>query len=236
MAEAEQRGLLGQYIGGARRESTMPSEGAISLAGLNLRYRNRAAEALKEVNAALERHPLSTIPAVDRPYTSLATFFARAGRVAEAKRLLAEFETNVPEGIRRRDHRRYKAAGEIARAEGRTRDAIAAYRQWYDDAPCVTCALFEIATIYDRAGQQDSALATYEQIISTPGLWGLFDNFHTLAPTYKRLGELYEARGSSAKAREYYARFVELWKDADPELQPVVRDVRGRIARLSGEH
>ncbi len=39
----------------------------------------------------------------------------------------------------------------------------------------------------------------------------------------------------SQKAVEYYDRFVELWKDADEELQPVVRDVRARIARLVGE-
>ena len=46
----------------------------------------------------------------------------------------------------------------------------------------------------------------------------------------------YEARGDRAKALEYYGRFVNLWKDADPELQPVVRDVRARMARLAGEH
>jgi hypothetical protein len=39
----------------------------------------------------------------------------------------------------------------------------------------------------------------------------------------------------SQKAVEYYDKFVELWKDADPELQPVVRDMRARIARLVGE-
>ena len=57
-----------------------------------------------------------------------------------------------------------------------------------------------------------------------------------LPATYKRLGELYEARGERAKAADYYTRFVNLWKDADAELQPAVRDVRGRLARLSGEH
>ena len=238
MAESEQRGLPGQYIGGMRWAGPARSEGAISLAWLDLRYRNRAADALKEVDAALLRYPLSTIPAIDRPYTSLATFFARAGRLAQAKRLLAEYETNVPEGIRRHEYFRHRAAGEIAQAAGRVRDAVEAYRRWYDEAAyfCATCGLFEIATIYDRAGQPDSALATYEQIVSTPGLWSLTDNFYTLAPTYKRLGELYETRGDRAEARKYYGRFVDLWKDADPELQPVVREVRARLARLAGEH
>jgi Fic family protein len=52
----------------------------------------------------------------------------------------------------------------------------------------------------------------------------------------ERLGELYEARGDRAKVRDYYGRFVDLWKDADPELQPIVRDVRARVARVGGVH
>jgi eukaryotic-like serine/threonine-protein kinase len=46
---------------------------------------------------------------------------------------------------------------------------------------------------------------------------------------------MYEARGERARALEYYGRFVTLWKDADPELQPAVREVRGRMAALAGE-
>jgi hypothetical protein len=56
-----------------------------------------------------------------------------------------------------------------------------------------------------------------------------------LAPGLKRSGELYEAKGDRAKAAERYRRFVGLWKDADPELQPGVREVRARLARLSTE-
>ena len=60
-------------------------------------------------------------------------------------------------------------------------------------------------------------------------LWG------NLPAALKRLGELYEQRGDTDKAVEYYNEFVELWKDADPELQPQVEDVRERIAKLVGE-
>ncbi len=98
----------------------------------------------------------------------------------------------------------------------------------------MTCGLFEIARAYDHVGRADSALATYEQVVSTPGLFRLYDDSYTLAPTYKRLGELYETRGGHAKALQYYGRFVDLWKNADAELQPVVRDVRARLARLAG--
>ena len=48
----------------------------------------------------------------------------------------------------------------------------------------------------------------------------------------RRLGELYAARGDVSKAYANYAAFVDLWKNADPELQPKVAEVRARIARL----
>ena len=56
----------------------------------------------------------------------------------------------------------------------------------------------------------------------------LFDpvDARAFAATLRRLGELYAARGDHAKAREYYGRFVELWKEADAELQPSVADAR----------
>jgi hypothetical protein len=34
------------------------------------------------------------------------------------------------------------------------------------------------------------------------------------------------------KAASHYAKFVDLWKDADPELQPHVRKARERLAVL----
>ncbi len=48
------------------------------------------------------------------------------------------------------------------------------------------------------------------------------------------LGELHEELGDSTRAACWYGEFVTLWEDADPELQPQVSDVRGRMARLIG--
>jgi len=50
----------------------------------------------------------------------------------------------------------------------------------------------------------------------------------------ERLGELFEQRGDRAKARHYYSRFVELWKDADAELKPAVSGVRERLRQIGG--
>jgi hypothetical protein len=49
----------------------------------------------------------------------------------------------------------------------------------------------------------------------------------------RRLGELYEAKGDTANAVAHYRAFVELWKNADPELQPRVAEVKRRVEALT---
>ena len=207
------------------------------LAEFEIRYRNRPVEALSILSAALAKHPLDSIPVVDRPLPRLAWIYATAGKVDVAKRLMRQFETEVPVGLRRGMWWRHWAEGHIALAEGRNADAIAAFRALYDESGnCNICGLYELAAVYDTMGQADSAIAYYERAVSVPAMTGrLLGDGPTLAPSLKRLGELYEAKGDRKKATEYYGRFVELWKNADPELQPGVKEVRGRLARLAQE-
>ena len=53
-----------------------------------------------------------------------------------------------------------------------------------------------------------------------------------LAPAHKRLGELYEAKGNPKKSAEHYATFIEMWKKADPDLQPKVAEAKVRLERV----
>jgi hypothetical protein len=54
-----------------------------------------------------------------------------------------------------------------------------------------------------------------------------------LAATYERLASLYEDRGEPDRAVYYYGKLVELWSEADPELQPRVEASRRAIGALS---
>jgi hypothetical protein len=47
------------------------------------------------------------------------------------------------------------------------------------------------------------------------------------------LAGLYDASGRRKEARDAYTRLLDLWKDADPELQPRVLHARERIVALS---
>jgi tetratricopeptide (TPR) repeat protein len=226
MRLAEQRKLPRDYV-----------EGATRLGLLDIQYRGRPAAALALVQEALARYPLDSMAPADRPYLPLAHFYAAAGKADQARRLIREYEAVVPEGMRRSVRPAPLVYGRLAEAEGRFREARDAYRAGYEATGfCITCGLYELGRLADRDGQVDSALALYQRAVETPNVVGhLAADPDALAPAYKRLGELYEARGDRRRAAEYYGRFVELWKGADPELQPGVKEVRGRLARLAQE-
>ena len=236
LADAE--GYLRDFAtaGEARHAQQDYFNATMGLAEIDIRYHNRPADALTTLAAAVARHPLDSMPPLDRPYNDLARLYALAGKPDQAKRYLRDYESATPAAIRAGDFGHDLATGYVAEAEGRHRDAIAAYRKYYDEAGgCGICGLYELGSTYDKMGQPDSALAAYEQLVTTPTMNRLYNGALTLAPALKRLGELYEAKGDRKRAREYYEKFVTLWKDADPELQPGVKEVRGRLAKLAQE-
>ena len=225
MAIAEQRGLPADYI-----------YAALGQAWFDVLYRDRPEDGVQVVAAALARHPFASIPVSDRPYAGLAGFYARAGRVDQARQLMAEYTRLVPEGLRRANPFRHTGVAEIARAEHRYADALAETRAYHDESGCALCGTWDQATVFDLMHQQDSALIYYDRYLTTPDVARLSDDGWELGPVYKRAGELHEAHGDRAQALDDYNKFVDLWKNADAELQPVVRDVRSRIARLAAEH
>ncbi|MBI3981432.1 MAG: protein kinase [Gemmatimonadetes bacterium] len=199
------------------------------------RYLDNREGALRTVEAALRRFPLSQLDPLDRPYDELIQVYAAAGRADRARTLKAELESAVEPALRMFPERHLREAS-VAQGDGRPRDAIVALRAYQAEIPgCSTCGLPELGGAYDLAGDLDSALAAYERSVNDPDPSLICRGVGDLPPTLKRLGELYEQRGNREKALEYYGRFVDLWSSADPELQLVVTEVKTRVARLSGE-
>jgi tetratricopeptide (TPR) repeat protein/tRNA A-37 threonylcarbamoyl transferase component Bud32 len=225
MAASEVRSLARDYI-----------VGAVNLALLDVRYRNRPTDALAVVSAALAKHPLDSIPPADRPYLELADVYAKARRPDQARRYLKEYEAAVPEPVRRTILWRGLVYGSVAEAEGHPEEAIMQYQAAYAaTGGCGVCGLPQLAAVYDRQGQSDSARMLYQRYAETQAPFNWRVDNSELAAAYKRLGELYEARNDRKQAVRYYEKFVDLWKDADPELQPGVKEVRGRLAKLAQE-
>lgn len=195
---------------------------------------DRPADALRTIDAALARSPNAP-----RPFPLLVALYAMAGKPDRARAEYARYDASVSDTARRRldAPARHEAVGWIALAQGRHREAIIEFRasDMLPDGPanaCTICMDPQVGRAFDRAGMPDSAIVAFEHFLNTPFPNRLTQDRFDRAWITRRLGELYEAKGNSAKAVEYYGKFVELWKSADPALLPQVELARQRIAKL----
>jgi tetratricopeptide (TPR) repeat protein len=236
LAEADRQTRLGIGVSERRGLEGSALTGTATLALQAVRFRGDSAGALRLVEDALREHPLDSVPALDRPGAELALVYAAAGERARARQLLTTYEGQVPEGIRRGRWEWFEARGWVALAEGRPRDALAAFTNGRNADTCPGCGAWDEGVAFERADLPDSALAAYQRAAGRGTVTkSVRADPWNLAPSLKRLGELYEARGDRQRAQEYYGRFLDMWKDADPALQPAVREVRTRMAQLAGE-
>jgi tetratricopeptide (TPR) repeat protein len=193
------------------------------------------AKAVQLLQAGLSRTPLSTLPALSRPYQSLAQVYALAGRPDLAKGMLADFEKNMGSmPVETALGMRHSINSIIALAEQRYADAAHEARA-ADFGSCLTCAEPLAGYAYDRAQQADSAIASFTRYTSSTSMLNRMNSDqYFLALMYRRLAELWENKGDKTRAADYYTKFIDLWKNADPELQPKVAEARKRLAKLPG--
>jgi len=201
----------------------------------NLLIRNDPDRAKAILNATLAKTPLESLDPAERPILGLAFFYAMSGDPARARTLLAEYERSIDPLIRKTQELFiHGTLGAVLLAEHRPQEAIQEFeldraKQAYDqviDLPLM-------ARAYEMLNMPDSALVSYERLVTTPQYFRLRHDALYLASSLLRLGELYEARGDRARAIEYYSRFVDLWKNADPELQPRVTAVKSKLEALA---
>ena len=187
------------------------------------------------VDTALESFPLDQMEPFDRPYLELAEFYARSGQLDRARLMLTQFASEVPEEFRVLTDAEFQRANAfLAMAEGRTDEALDSFKRSHQPS-CPVCVLPGLAQLYDQTGNSDSLFAVLDRYVNTPDDDRFSRDALELPGAYVRLGELYEARGDSENAIDYYNRFTDLWQNADVELQPQVDDVRRRIERLAAE-
>ena len=90
--------------------------------------------------------------------------------------------------------------------------------------------IYPLALAFYRSGDLQNAQEQFRKLTSlTTGRLSFGDLF---AKSFYMLGKIFEEKGRHRKAQEYYARFLDLWKDADPGAAEVV-DARERLERLN---
>ncbi len=201
--------------------------------------RGHPAMAARKVDSALAATPLRTMPMAARPYGDVAIVYAIAGRPDQARAMLAQYDADVRDTTLRRAYEpnRLRALGMVQIADRRPLDAVRTFyaSDSFPDGPvndCAACVDANVALAFDRANVPDSAIVHYERYVHTPYAYRLFSDAEQLALIYRRLGELYDTKGDRGDAARYYEKFVNLWKNADPDLQPQVADVKRRLSDL----
>jgi tetratricopeptide (TPR) repeat protein len=172
-------------------------------------------------------------------YQKLGMFangFALAGDLAEARRLLAIMDSLVesggiqPSGIG--EHVRAVIAlneGDPEAAIERLQRARAAeYGLLHDYSRLL------LADAYAELGQFSEAAAHYDTVSSTYRL--NFDDmwmYGVLRPVaHERAGAAYLAAGDTATALRHLGIFVELWREADPRLQPRADEAQRKLQEI----
>jgi tetratricopeptide (TPR) repeat protein len=184
------------------------------------------AGAVRIIDAALAKSPIDRMAELDRPYAALVQAYAQAGRPDRARQYLAGATKNGTELDPTRGYVVSIARAELLMAEHKWTEAIDVLRKTFPGR-CGQCLFRARALAFDGAQQRDSAIFWNERWLAAIGIRGT-----SWVTTQRRLGELYAEKGDVSKALAHYQAFVDSWKDADPELQPQVAEVRQRIARL----
>jgi tetratricopeptide (TPR) repeat protein len=81
------------------------------------------------------------------------------------------------------------------------------------------------ADLLSRLGRHEEALVWYQSIHYWP-------EAVLAGPSHLRQGEIFERLGRREQAIEQYRRFVDLWRDCDPEFRPMVKSAEFALQRL----
>jgi eukaryotic-like serine/threonine-protein kinase len=239
--EAERRFVqVNEAKARVRADTVSPDVVAYQQAMLDGHLRGDAQRGIAELDAALRRTPVASVPVERDQSIWLALGYARLGAAAKAREVLNQHEARLDALARRQEAVfEVRIRGDIALAEGKIDSAIAYYRSG-DNEPdglptsnCIYCTPLMIGLAFDRAGRSDSARAYLTKYVEMYGNGRFYLDRYYLAPSLYRLGELYESAGDTKHATEYYGRFADLWANADPDLQPRVVEAKKRIERMN---
>jgi eukaryotic-like serine/threonine-protein kinase len=166
----------------------------------------------------------------------LATLYARAGKISNASRLLSAMSSQAKNltatSMLNRSVQGDQASisevqGEIALAKGKASEAI----ECFELADNLELRLMRdsIAMAYHKLGKLEDAAASYRAIIDKYRLSGVLVEQWVLA--HYELAGIYDEMGEHQKAKEYYGKFLSIWKDADPDI-PILRQAKAEYAKL----
>jgi serine/threonine protein kinase/tetratricopeptide (TPR) repeat protein len=168
----------------------------------------------------------------------LARVYARLGKIKEASRLFdgmssAAKNLTALSGLDRSDRLDQATIdmikGEIAVARGKLTEAIEALEISRQIDPRDARLLESLAFAYRRFGKPQEAANKYLEVIADYSLGGEAQEHWILA--HYELAKIYKELGDTQKAKEYYMKFLNIWKDADPDI-PILAKAKTEYSKL----
>jgi tetratricopeptide (TPR) repeat protein/tRNA A-37 threonylcarbamoyl transferase component Bud32 len=169
-----------------------------------------------------------------------ALCLAQDGRISEAESVAEAMkrDIDVNGSDKPRDHRRQTASyrfamGAVELARGNANAAI----EHLEDAkearwPTDFTERYLLARAYVEAGRMEDAIREYEGLLCKYYIDSAYRCLWMARSRYE-LALVYEAVGRNQDAVARYEEFLDLWKDADPDLAEV-EEARAHLARLTG--
>ncbi len=164
--------------------------------------------------------------------------YARAGRHQEAALQLKEMEARLGDvlavsGVGRSNQSDQAAfhllKGEVELTEKKYEEAVNSFlmaaRLGRSDVE------ENLAYAFLQKGDTDKAIEKYLEFLKIDALG--YEPQESWILAHYELGKLYKQKGQFEDAAKSYGRFLEIWKDADPDLA-VLADAKKRLSRLKG--
>ena len=167
---------------------------------------------------------------------NLAMISAALGRTQEAEAFLDRHRTAEASfvGSGWDEALQTVAQAQLAQQTGDVTAAVDLYDS-LERSVCPECGSFWKGFLLEAEGDRPGAIAAWEAYLSRGWhIRHLLDAFG-LGSVLESLGRMHEAEGDLEQAAIYYAQFVELWQDADPELQPRVAAAQARLEEIVRE-
>ena len=89
--------------------------------------------------------------------------------------------------------------------------------------------IYPLASAYYANRDMERAREAFEKI--TLLTFGRQDYGELYAKSFYMLGKIYDEQGNNPKAKEFYTKFLDLWKDADPGM-PEVEETKKKLAGI----
>jgi eukaryotic-like serine/threonine-protein kinase len=189
-----------------------------------------AAEALEEIHriGLMER-----IPAEARDHNFMVGLHLMVDDPAGAMQQLERWRAELPQEFVTPEVRAYRTFSETWARSGRDDPAavVTALDALQRDLRCPGCQEWDRPNLLARAERTREARDAWLRLLDRP-VGNFAASLGIIPAALDEVGRLSEELGDREIAVDAYRRFVELWADADPELQPRVTRARERLAAL----